>query len=55
MGDAELYASGSDTKLSDFYIKYMKALYDSQVPAKNIAQHMRISRNEVHDMIKRYF
>ncbi len=43
MSDAELYAGGSDTKLSDFQRGYMKALYDSEVPVRNIAQRMRIS------------
>jgi predicted DNA-binding protein YlxM (UPF0122 family) len=33
----------------------MKALYDSEVAVKNIAQRMRISCNAVYDMIQRDF
>ncbi len=55
MSEADLYAVSSDTKLSDFQRGYMKALYDSEVPVKNIAQRMRIHQRKVYDMIKRYF
>ncbi len=49
MSDAELYAGGSGTKLFDFQRRYMKTLYDSQVPVKNIVQRMRIGLSTVHD------
>ncbi len=54
MSDAELYASSSGINLSDFQRGYMKALYDSEVPLKNIAQRMRIHHTTVYDMIKLY-
>ncbi len=53
MSDAELYAGGSGTKFSDFQRGYMKALYDSEVPVKNIAQRMRIGFITVCDMINK--
>ncbi len=55
MSDAELYSGGSGTKLSDFQRRYMKTLYDSEKPVKNIAQCVRISRNAVYSIIKREF
>jgi transposase-like protein len=53
MNDAELYAGGSGTKLFDFKRGYMKTLYDSEVPVKNIAQRMRIGLSTVHDTINK--
>ncbi len=53
MSDAELYAGSSGTNLSDFQRGYMKALYDSEVNVKNIAQCMRIGLRTVYDMINK--
>ncbi len=53
MSDAELFAGSSGTKLSDFQRWYMKALYDSEEPVKNIAQCMRIGLRTVYDMINK--
>ncbi len=51
MSDAELYAGSSGTKLSDLQRGYMKALYNSEKPVKNIAQRMRIGLRTVYDII----
>jgi transposase-like protein len=53
MSDAELYACRSGTKLFDFKRGYMKTLYDSEVPVKNIAQRMRIGLSTVNNMINK--
>ncbi len=53
MSDTELYDGSSDTKLSDFQRGYMKALYDSEVPVKNIVKCMRIGFRTVYDMINK--
>ncbi len=53
MSDAELYTGASYTKLSGFQTGYMKALYDSEVPVKNIAKRMRIGLRTVYDMINK--
>ncbi len=53
MSDSQLYAAAFSTKLSDFQRGYIKALYDSEEPVINIAQHMKIGLRTVYDMINK--